>query len=213
MTHCNTKSLQRPRHIIRRSASVAALSAALTVGLPQPAYAGDVISPPVPTNLEVPPGNEAFLVGYAVGTQNYVCLPSGPGFAWVLFGPGIAMPAPHILGVDDDPAIRQLIADYLTENGFLVSTAADGKAMRQRLTQGPVDLVVLDIRLGQEDGMVLARELRATSEVPIIMLTGQREEADRVMGLELGADDYLTKPFSPRELLARIRAVLRRAQG
>ena len=96
------------------------------------------------------------------------------------------MHAPHILGVDDDPAIRQLIADYLTENGFRVSTAADAKAMRQRLTQGPVDLVVLDIRLGQEDGMVLARELRATSEVPIIMLTGQREEADRVMGLELG---------------------------
>ena len=123
------------------------------------------------------------------------------------------MSAPHILAVDDDPAIRQLIAEYLTENGFRVSIAADAKAMRQRLTQSPVDLVVLDIRLGQEDGMVLARELRATSEVPIVMLTGQREEADRVMGLELGADDYLTKPFSPRELLARIRAVLRRAQG
>ncbi|MGH8520840.1 MAG: response regulator [Gammaproteobacteria bacterium] len=122
------------------------------------------------------------------------------------------MPASHILGVDDDPAIRQLIADYLTENGFKVSTAADGKAMRQCLTQSPVDLVVLDIRLGQEDGMVLARELRAASAVPIIMLTGRREEADRVVGLELGADDYLTKPFSPRELLARIRAVLRRAQ-
>jgi DNA-binding response OmpR family regulator len=123
------------------------------------------------------------------------------------------MPAPHILGVDDDPAIRQLIADYLTENGFRVSTAADGKAMRQLLTRSSVDLVVLDIRLGQEDGMLLARELRATSEVAIIMLTGRREEADRVMGLELGADDYLTKPFSPRELLARIRAVLRRAPG
>ncbi|MGH8532193.1 MAG: response regulator [Gammaproteobacteria bacterium] len=122
------------------------------------------------------------------------------------------MPAPHILGVDDDPAIRQLIADYLTENGFQVSTAADGRAMRERLTQSPVDLVVLDIRLGAEDGMVLARELRAASAVPIIMLTGQREETDRVLGLELGADDYLTKPFSPRELLARIRAVLRRAQ-
>lgn len=123
------------------------------------------------------------------------------------------MPAPHILAVDDDPAIRQLIAEYLTENGFRVSIAADAKAMRQRMTQSPADLVVLDIRLGQEDGMVLARELRATSEVPIVMLTGQREEADRVMGLELGADDYLTKPFSPRELLSRIRAVLRRAQG
>ncbi len=123
------------------------------------------------------------------------------------------MPAPHILGVDDDPAIRQLIADYLTENGFRVSTAADGRAMRQHLAHGPVDLVVLDIRLGQEDGMALARELRAASGIPIIMLTGQREEADRVLGLELGADDYLTKPFSPRELLARIRAVLRRAQA
>ncbi len=123
------------------------------------------------------------------------------------------MSAPHILAVDDDSAIRQLIADYLTENGFRVSTGADGKAMRQRLTQSPADLVVLDIRLDEEDGMVLARELRSASEVPIIMLTGQREEADRVMGLELGADDYLTKPFSPRELLARIRAVLRRAQA
>lgn len=87
MTHCNTESLQSPWQIIRRRASVAALSAALTVGLPPPAYADDVTSQPVLPNLEVPPGNKAFLVGHAVGTQNYVCLPSGAGFAWVFFGP------------------------------------------------------------------------------------------------------------------------------
>ncbi|MGH8567639.1 MAG: DUF3455 domain-containing protein [Gammaproteobacteria bacterium] len=107
MTHCKTKSLQSPRHIIRRSASVAALSAALTAGLPQPAYAGDVISPPVPPDLEVPPGNKAFLVGYAVGTQNYVCLPSGPGFAWSFFGPQATL-------FNDDE--KQLITHFLSPN-------------------------------------------------------------------------------------------------
>lgn len=107
MTHCNTESLQSPRHIIRRSASVAALSAALAAGLLQPAYAGHVTSPPVPLNLEVQPGNEAFLVGYAVGTQNYVCLPSGPGFAWIFFGPQATL-------FNDDE--KQLIAHFLSPN-------------------------------------------------------------------------------------------------
>jgi two-component system OmpR family response regulator len=116
----------------------------------------------------------------------------------------------HVLAVDDDPIIRQAIADYLGQHEFRVTTVADGSAMRVVLAQDVVDLVVLDLRLVAEDGMALARRLRDESAIPIIMLTGRCEEADRVMGLELGADDYLTKPFSPRELLARIRAVLRR---
>jgi len=117
---------------------------------------------------------------------------------------------PHVLAVDDDPTIRQLIADYLSQNELRVTTVADGAAMRAVLDEEVVDLIVLDLRLRAEDGMALARSMRDESAIPIIMLTGRSEEADRVMGLELGADDYLTKPFSPRELLARIRTVLRR---
>jgi two-component system OmpR family response regulator len=116
----------------------------------------------------------------------------------------------HVLAVDDDPTIRQAIADYLGQHEFRVTSVADGRAMQGVLAQEVVDLVVLDLKLQTEDGMALARRVRDDSAIPIIMLTGRREEADRVMGLELGADDYLTKPFSPRELLARIRAVLRR---
>src|SRR5882757_3343933 len=116
----------------------------------------------------------------------------------------------HVLAVDDDPIIRAAIADYLSQHEFRVTTVADGGEMRTVLARDVVDLVVLDLKLVTEDGMALARRLRDESAIPIIMLTGRREEADRVMGLELGADDYLTKPFSPRELLARIRAVLRR---
>src|SRR5258708_1054431 len=116
----------------------------------------------------------------------------------------------HVLAVDDDPIIRAAIADYLSQHEFRVTTVADGGGMRTVLARDVVDLVVLDLKLVTEDGMALARRLRDESAIPIIMLTGRREEADRVMGLELGADDYLTKPFSPRELLARIRAVLRR---
>ena len=117
---------------------------------------------------------------------------------------------PHVLAIDDDPAIRQLIADYLGENELRVTTAATGEEMTRALAEQPIDVVVLDLRLKSEDGMELARKLRQDSSVPIIMVTGKRDEADRVMGLELGADDYITKPFSPRELLARVRAVLRR---
>jgi two-component system, OmpR family, response regulator len=121
--------------------------------------------------------------------------------------------APHILVVDDDPDIRALLEEYLAESGLRVSTAATGKQMQQILTDEAIDLVVLDLRLAGEDGMAIARSLREQSAIPIVMLTGVREEADRVMGLELGADDYLTKPFSPRELLARIRTVLRRTKS
>ena len=123
---------------------------------------------------------------------------------------------PHVLAVDDDPAIRELLADYLGDNELRVSTVADGRAMDALLARETIDLVVLDVRLkpGDEDGLQIARRLRAQhAGLPILMLTGRAEEADRVMGLELGADDYLTKPFSSRELLARIRALLRRAQA
>src|SRR5271170_2057042 len=121
--------------------------------------------------------------------------------------------APHILVVDDDPQIRALLEEYLAASGLRVSAAATGKAMSQTLADEAIDLIVLDLRLAGEDGMAIARSLRDQSAIPIVMLTGVRDEADRVMGLELGADDYLTKPFSPRELLARIRTVLRRTQG
>ena len=120
---------------------------------------------------------------------------------------------PHILAVDDDPTMRELVADYLGQNELRVTTVADGHSMAEVLDREVVDLVLLDLRLQTEDGMSLARRLRDESMIPIIMLTGRREEADRVMGLELGADDYLTKPFSPRELLARIRTVLRRRRA
>ena len=117
---------------------------------------------------------------------------------------------PAVLAVDDDPAIRQLIAGYLGENELRVITAATGAEMAKALEEHAIDLVVLDLRLPDGDGIQLARQLRDASPIPIIILTGRQDEADRIMGLELGADDYLTKPFSPRELLARIRAVLRR---
>jgi DNA-binding response OmpR family regulator len=117
---------------------------------------------------------------------------------------------PHVLAVDDDPAIRELIAEYLGENELRVTTAATGAEMLRALDEHTVDVVVLDLRLSGEDGMELARKLRDESSIPIIIVTGKNDEADRVMGLELGADDYITKPFSPRELLARVRAVLRR---
>src|SRR5688572_4046489 len=120
---------------------------------------------------------------------------------------------PSVLAVDDDPTIRQLIVDYLGQNDLRVTAVADGRAMRDAIAEQVVDLIVLDLKLKSEDGMALARTLRDESTIPIIMLTGRAEEADRVMGLELGADDYLTKPFSPRELLARIRTVLRRRRA
>jgi DNA-binding response OmpR family regulator len=121
--------------------------------------------------------------------------------------------APHVLVVDDDPAMRELVSEYLVENDLRVSTAASGHEMTRTLHDQVIDLVILDLRLSGEDGMQLARELRATSEIPVIIVTGKRDEADRVMGLEIAADDYVTKPFSNRELLARIRAVLRRYQS
>src|ERR1700704_6703569 len=118
----------------------------------------------------------------------------------------------HFLAVDDDPAMRKLMADYLRDNDLRVTAVATGAEMAQAFAQHAIDLVMLDLRLVGEDGMQLARKLREEAPVPIIIVTGKQEEADRVMGLEIGADDYVIKPFSPRELLARIRAVLRRYQ-
>jgi two-component system OmpR family response regulator len=116
----------------------------------------------------------------------------------------------HVLVVDDDAATRDRLADYLTLNDFRVTPAENGKRMMEILNDETVDLVALELTLRGEDGHQLARRLRETSMVPIIIVTSRAEEADRVMGLELGADDYVTKPFSTRELLARIRAVMRR---
>jgi two-component system OmpR family response regulator len=123
---------------------------------------------------------------------------------------GSAAALPHVLAVDDDPSIRQLVATYLGDFDLRVTAVANGREMQQVLAREAVDLVLLDLKLPGEDGLQIARELREDSKLPIIILTGRLDEADRVMGLELGADDYITKPFSPRELLARIRAVLRR---
>ena len=120
-------------------------------------------------------------------------------------------PSPHILVVDDHREIRDLVSRALTKDGFRVSTAADGRAMRKALADSRIDLILLDLMLPGEDGLSLCRAVRADSNIPIIMLTAKGEEVDRVIGLEMGADDYLPKPFGSRELIARIRAVLRRS--
>jgi len=123
----------------------------------------------------------------------------------------VTTPAPeHLLVVDDDPQLRDLLARYLGEQGFRVSAVADGAAMDALLAHEQPHLVILDLMLPGEDGLSIARRLRAQNHVPIIILSARGEEVDRIVGLEVGADDYLPKPFNPRELLARIRAVLRR---
>jgi two-component system phosphate regulon response regulator OmpR len=126
--------------------------------------------------------------------------------------PMSSLPSPHILVVDDDSKLRDLLTSYLDTNGFSVSSASGGPAMWAALAQTPADAIVLDLMLPGEDGLALTRALRAKSSVPILMLSARGEEIDRVVGLEMGADDYLTKPFSPRELVARLRALLRRSQ-
>ncbi|OZB14744.1 MAG: DNA-binding response regulator [Marinobacter sp. 34-60-7] len=117
-----------------------------------------------------------------------------------------------LLVVDDDLAIRELLHEHLSRVGYDVRLAGDGVEMNQRLAEGPVDLIVLDVMLPGDDGFTLCRAIREHSQVPIIMLTASSDETDRVVGLELGADDYLAKPFSARELQARIKALLRRAR-
>ena len=118
-----------------------------------------------------------------------------------------------LLVVDDDRDIRSLLSERLEADGYAVIQAADGKAMRRVLADHAIDLVVLDLNLPGEDGLTLCRALRAASAVPVIMLTARGEPIDRILGLEMGADDYLSKPFEPRELLARIRSVLRRTHA
>ena len=119
----------------------------------------------------------------------------------------------HVLAVDDDPLVRQMIADYLGDNDIRVTTLPGGRGVDDAIEKDGVDLLILDLKMPGEDGMQIVRRLRERWDLPIIVLTARKEEADRVMGLELGADDYLTKPFSPRELLARIRALLRRSRA
>jgi two-component system, OmpR family, response regulator len=116
----------------------------------------------------------------------------------------------HILAVDDDEPIRELLTTYLTSEGYRVTAAADAAGARRVIAADPIDLMVLDLRLPDDDGLNLVRELRKESKLPVIILSSKDQDVDRIIGLELGADDYLTKPFNPRELLARIKAVLRR---
>jgi two-component system OmpR family response regulator len=120
--------------------------------------------------------------------------------------------SPHILVVDDDREIRSLLSKFLSKNGLRVSVAADGREMRRVLEEARIDLIVLDVMLPGDSGLTLCGQLRATTTIPILMLTAVAEDTDRIIGLEMGADDYLPKPFNPRELLARIRAILRRAE-
>jgi two-component system OmpR family response regulator len=119
----------------------------------------------------------------------------------------------HILVVDDDNDIRTLLAEYLDANGFITHTASNGTQMHKILQEAAIDLIVLDLTLPGEDGLTLCRNLRAQSTLPVIMLTARGEPVDRILGLEMGADDYLSKPFEPRELFARIRSVLRRTMA
>lgn len=118
---------------------------------------------------------------------------------------------PHLLLVDDERSIREPLATYLAKNGFRISQAADAEAARAKLQGYAIDLVVLDIMMPGEDGLSLTRHIRETSEIPVVLLTARTEETDRIVGLEMGADDYVLKPFSPRELIARIKVILRRS--
>jgi DNA-binding response OmpR family regulator len=118
----------------------------------------------------------------------------------------------RVLVVDDEPTIREIVVSYLEREGFTTLEAADGNRARELLERDPPDLVVLDLMLPGTDGLELCRWIRSRSRLPVIMLTARGEESDRIVGLELGADDYVTKPFSPRELAARVRTVLRRAE-
>jgi DNA-binding response OmpR family regulator len=122
------------------------------------------------------------------------------------------MKQPTILVVDDEPSINEVVSLYLRRAGYQVVVARDGQAALEALERQPPDLVVLDLMLPKVDGLEITRRLRAEGDTPIIMLTARREETDRILGLEMGADDYVVKPFSPRELVSRVRAVLRRTR-
>src|SRR5512140_1246774 len=125
---------------------------------------------------------------------------------------GIMNAQDHVLVVDDDLEIRTLLCDYLQKNGYRVSAVGDGKGMWAAFDHAQPDIIVLDVMLPGDDGLTLCRDVRSRSPIPIIMLTARGEETDRIVGLEMGADDYLPKPFNPRELLARIKSILRRTR-
>ena len=135
--------------------------------------------------------------------------------SWISAGSPQAAPVPResLLLVDDDPELRELIATYLERQGYAVVAVADGMGMDQALAAATADLVILDLMLPGEDGLSIAKRLKRESEIPIIIVSAQGEDVDRIAGLEVGADDYIAKPFNPRELLARVRAVLRRVRG
>jgi DNA-binding response OmpR family regulator len=118
-----------------------------------------------------------------------------------------------VLVVDDEPSIREVLSIYLERAGYQVVVASDGQTALEVVEKRPPDLVVLDLMLPEVDGLEITRQLRAKGDIPIIMLTARREETDRILGLEMGADDYVVKPFSPRELVSRVKAVLRRTRG
>ena len=120
---------------------------------------------------------------------------------------------PHILIVDDHREIRDVVSRYLRENGYRTSTADSAGSARRIMTSSAIDLAVVDVMMPGEDGLALTRSIRATGSLPVIMLTARGEDVDRILGLEMGADDYIAKPFNPRELLARVAAVLRRSRG
>ena len=120
--------------------------------------------------------------------------------------------AAHIVVVDDDPDVRETVSEYLRRNGFAVTEADGGSALRDVMASRPIDLALLDINMPGDDGLTLAREIRSNGNAGIIMLTANNDDLDKIVGLEVGADDYVTKPYNPRELLARVKAVLRRAR-
>ena len=128
-----------------------------------------------------------------------------------MLNPNVMADQPHLLLVDDERSIREPLAQFLSRQGFRVTQAADAEAARTRLAAYAIDLAILDIMMPGEDGLSLTRHVRATSDVPVILLTARSEETDRIVGLEMGADDYVVKPFSPRELATRVKVVLRRA--
>ncbi len=128
-----------------------------------------------------------------------------------MLSPELMGDTPHLLLVDDERSIREPLAQYMTKQGFRVTQAGDAEAARTRMTAYAIDLVILDIMMPGEDGLSLCRHIRETSDTPVILLTARSEETDRIVGLEMGADDYVVKPFSPRELSARVKVILRRA--
>ncbi len=121
--------------------------------------------------------------------------------------------AAHIVVVDDDPQVRETVAEYLRRGGFAVTEADGGAALRAVMAARPIDLALLDVNMPGDDGLTLAREIRASGDAGVILLTANSDDLDKIVGLEVGADDYITKPFNPRELLARVKAVLRRVRS